>query len=225
MSSPLDAGGACGRYANRRAAANGHGCGLASCWASPHHSQPNSKRACASPTSERKEPATCPDASVVAASVGERLGYEPFDATAPDTLKVTVIKKDRGLQARIEMLGSDGKSKAERVLSSRRSDCADLAATMALAIAIAIDPFRATAPPHPLADDRPPPPPPEPTTIPERPHLPRERTRERPVGRRRRTASTGRTPPPVGQRESRSRRGPRSAWLVESARRQSETWE
>src|SRR5204862_2327325 len=62
---------------------------------------------------ERKEGASsCPDAGVVAASVSERLGYEPFDSAAPDTVKVTVFKKDRALQARIEMLGSDGKPKA-----------------------------------------------------------------------------------------------------------------
>jgi hypothetical protein len=123
---------------------------------------------------ERKEGASaCPDAGVVAASVSERLGYEPFESAARDTVKVTVFKKDRGLQARIEMLGSDGKPKAERVLSSRRSDCADLAATMALAIAIAIDPFRATAP-LPAGNDRPPPPGSEPTAIPE-PVPPKER--------------------------------------------------
>jgi len=69
----------------------------------------------------------------VASSVAERLGYEPFDSAAAAPVKVTVLKKDRGLQAKIEMVGSDGKSKAERVLSSRRSDCADLWATMALA--------------------------------------------------------------------------------------------
>src|SRR3982751_5711576 len=95
---------------------------------------------------QRKEGAgACPDAGAVASSVAERLGYEPFDAAAPDTVKVTVFGKDRGLHARIEMLGANGRSRAERVLSSRRSDCADLAATMALAIAIAIDPFRANA--------------------------------------------------------------------------------
>jgi hypothetical protein len=126
---------------------------------------------------ERKDGASaCPDAAAVASSVGERLGYEPFDAAAPDTVKVTVSKKDRGLQARIEMLGSDGKAKAERVLSSRRSDCTDLAGTMVLAIAIAIDPFRATAPP-PVTADPPPRPPAEPTTIPE-PPPPRETERE-----------------------------------------------
>jgi hypothetical protein len=114
---------------------------------------------------ERKEGAgSCPDADLIATSVAERLGYEPFDSTAPDTMKVTIFKKERGLQAKIEMVGSDGKSKAERVLSSRRSDCSDLAATMALAIAIAIDPFHANAP-QPANDARPAPPP-EPAPMP-----------------------------------------------------------
>lgn len=114
---------------------------------------------------ERKEGATaCPDAAAVASGVAERLGYEPFDSTAHDTVRVTVLGKDRGLRARIEMLGADGKAKAERVLSSRRSDCADLAPTMALAIAIAIDPFRANAPPSPSATPPRPAPPAPPTT-------------------------------------------------------------
>jgi len=119
---------------------------------------------------ERKEGAsTCPEAAAVASSVAERLGYEPFDAAARDTVKVRVVKADRGLQARLELVGVDGKPKAERVLSSRRSDCGDLAATMALAIAIAIDPFRANAPP-PVNDTRPPP---EPIIVPEK--APREK--------------------------------------------------
>src|SRR6188472_3288476 len=87
---------------------------------------------------ERQEgTSVCPDASAVAASVSERLGYEPFDAAAPETVKVRVLRKDRTLQAKVEMVGQDGKSRAERLLTSRRSDCADLAATMALTIAIA----------------------------------------------------------------------------------------
>ena len=131
--------------------------GVASPVAAQSHAQPASVRL----DYEQKEgTGGCPGAAAVAASVAERLGYEPFDSSAPDTVKVTVIKRAIGLQAKIEMLGPDGKAKAERVLSSRRSDCGDLAATMALAIAIAIDPFRANAPPA-AASDAPPPPPPE----------------------------------------------------------------
>jgi hypothetical protein len=107
---------------------------------------------------QRKDGASsCPDATVIASSVAERLGYEPFDAAAADTMKVTVLRKEHGLQAKIEWVGSDGKPKAERVLSSRRSDCGDLSATMALAIAIAIDPFRAGD--RRTTDDAGPPPP------------------------------------------------------------------
>jgi hypothetical protein len=117
---------------------------------------------------ERAEGAgACPGGAAISSSVAERLGYEPFDDAAAETVKVTVRKKDRGLQARIERLAADGTSKAERVLSSRRSDCGDLSAAMALAIAIAIDPFRATAP-RPEADARPPPPA-QPTGIPAAP--------------------------------------------------------
>src|SRR6185295_2256277 len=43
---------------------------------------------------ERKEGASaCPDAGAVVSSVAERLGYEPFDSTAPETVKVTVLRR------------------------------------------------------------------------------------------------------------------------------------
>lgn len=96
---------------------------------------------------DRREGAgSCPDARAVAAGVAERLGYEPFVAAASSRVRVTVLRRDRVFQARIEMVGPNDSAKAERVLSSRRSDCAELAATLELAIAIAIDPSGPPAP-------------------------------------------------------------------------------
>jgi hypothetical protein len=103
----------------------------------------------------------CPDASAIVAGVGARLGYEPFEDAAAKRLDVSVQVAEHVLSARIEMIDADGRIMAERVLTSRRSDCTELAATMQLAIAIAIDPFHATATASPPASEqRPPPAPP-----------------------------------------------------------------
>lgn len=107
---------------------------------------------------DRREGATaCPDVRAVAAGVAGRLGYEPFDAKAARRVRVTVRRKERALSARIEMIESNGEPIAERVLTSQQADCAELAATMELAIAIAIDPFHAAAPERGPKDERPPP--------------------------------------------------------------------
>ena len=104
--------------------------------------------------------AACPDASAIVAGVGARLGYEPFEDAAAKRINVSVQVADHALSARIEMIDANGKIIAERVLTSRRSDCTELAATMQLAIAIAIDPFHATAtgPASPPATEQKPPP-------------------------------------------------------------------
>lgn len=103
-------------------------------------------------TYTRGEGATsCPDARAFGAAVAGRLGYEPFDPTAARKVNVTLGRRDRAFEARIEMIDS-GAPPAERRFTSRASDCAELAATTELALAIAIDPFRAAAPaPPPVA--------------------------------------------------------------------------
>ena len=110
---------------------------------------------------DRGEGATsCPDVRAFADGVAGRLGYEPFDAAADGLVRVAVGRRERALEARIEMVDANGKTKAERLFTSRRSDCTELAATMQLAIAIALDPFHATAPERATAADSLPPPPP-----------------------------------------------------------------
>jgi hypothetical protein len=112
----------------------------------------------------RGEGATsCPDARAFAAAVAGRLGYEPFDPAAARRVNVTIGRRERGFDARIQMLDAGGAPTAERQFSSRAGDCAELAATTELALAIAIDPFRAAAPAPPIppaapaADVAPPP--------------------------------------------------------------------
>ena len=114
--------------------------------------------------------ADCPDVDVIRAGVAARLGYEPFDEHAQRIVSATVNRTGRVLEARIQIGGADGKAVAERKLSSRQSDCLELASAMELAISIAIDPMVVTraapAPPHPPT---PPPQPPAPPPLPAAP--------------------------------------------------------
>jgi hypothetical protein len=92
----------------------------------------------------------CPDLATIQSGVASRLGYEPFDERGRDLVRATIHLSEHGLEARIEMLDEDGSLKAERKLTSRRRDCAELASSVELAISIAIDPFRLDAA-HPAA--------------------------------------------------------------------------
>jgi hypothetical protein len=82
----------------------------------------------------------CPDASALQVGVAARLGYDPFDDTSSERLRVSIRPAGSGLEARIEMLDRDGQLKAERRLVSRHRDCKELASSVELAISIAIDP-------------------------------------------------------------------------------------
>jgi hypothetical protein len=99
---------------------------------------------------------SCPDARAFAAAVAGRLGYEPFQAGAARRVSVVLDRRERTFEARIELVGAGG-APAERRFTSRAGDCAELAATTELAVAIAIDPFRAAAPEPPPAEPPPPP--------------------------------------------------------------------
>jgi hypothetical protein len=82
----------------------------------------------------------CPDAGTLQVGVAARLGYDPFDGSSSERLKVTIRSVQSGLEARIEMQDRDGKPNAERRLVSRQRDCKELASSVELAISIAIDP-------------------------------------------------------------------------------------
>jgi hypothetical protein len=74
------------------------------------------------------------------AGVAARLGYEPFGDRAELLVSATVDRAGRVLEAKIEIAGADGKSTAERKLTSRQSDCLELASAIELAISIVVDP-------------------------------------------------------------------------------------
>jgi hypothetical protein len=91
---------------------------------------------------ERQEgAAACPDEASIRTGVAARLGYDPFRAAAEDAVRATVRQSGNQLEARIELRDGLGNLRAERRLVSRRRDCSELAASVELSIAIAIDPF------------------------------------------------------------------------------------
>jgi hypothetical protein len=115
----------------------------------------------------------CPDEAKLRAGVTARLGYDPFSATAEEGLQVGLHRSGRELEARITMSDGQGQVRAERRLVSRQGDCTELASSVELAVSIAIDPFRVSAPPEPApAPPMPPapapvvpPPPPAPSPL------------------------------------------------------------
>jgi hypothetical protein len=93
---------------------------------------------------ERQEgAAACPDDVAIRAGVAARLGYEPFRERADDRLRTTIRQAGHALEARIELMDAGGRLTAERRLISRNRDCSELASSVELAIAIAIDPMGA----------------------------------------------------------------------------------
>ena len=82
-----------------------------------------------------------PDGEAIQSGVAARLGYDPFDTHAERRILATVQRDGRALAARVQAFDAGGKLEAERRLVARRGDCAELAASIELAITITIDPF------------------------------------------------------------------------------------
>jgi hypothetical protein len=107
------------------------------------------------------EASACPTEPDLRAAVAARLGYDPFvtDATV-DTLDVHVRKKGRGLEGSIERTTTSVTAPGRPTLIfSPARDCAELAASLAVALAIAVDPL-GLGREEPPAPEPPPPPPP-----------------------------------------------------------------
>jgi len=115
----------------------------------------------------------CPDESTFRALVGAKLGYDPFAAGAPSSLRVVLRRSGADLSGTLT-LSSDGAARGERTLHAAGESCDELAASLALAAAVAIDPdaaARGPTPAAPIAPEQPaaaPPPPPPPPVPPPR---------------------------------------------------------
>ncbi len=114
----------------------------------------------------------CPDSSELSDAVAADLGYDPFQTEAGETLRVRIARAAGELTATIELLDAEGAVTGRRELSSPGKDCRELAATLALAVSIAIDPVHSTKKPEPKPEPapapppKPAPPPPAPAPIP-----------------------------------------------------------
>jgi hypothetical protein len=84
--------------------------------------------------------ADCPDREAVQNAVRARLGFDPFREPAEISMRASVSRKGEELRGRI-LMSSENAQAGERLLVSKRADCAELAAAMDLALSIAIDPL------------------------------------------------------------------------------------
>ncbi len=120
--------------------------------------------------------ARCPDELALREAIAARIGRDPFtaDATSADRVSVSVLRVGRGLRALVGWSHADGTLVGTREVSSAGSDCADVVATAALTVSLALDAARNPAhevPPLapstlPLQLASPPPPPPPPPPLP-----------------------------------------------------------
>jgi hypothetical protein len=108
----------------------------------------------------------CPNEATFRGLVAARLGYEPFVDESALALLV-VLRQQAGVVAGRLELTARGEPRGERAMSSAPGDCYELAASLALAAAVAVDPegvrAQTTAPEPKTAPPsaRPPPPPTE----------------------------------------------------------------
>jgi hypothetical protein len=81
----------------------------------------------------------CPDEATFRALVAAKLGYDPFAKEATKSLRVTFSRTGAGLSGNLT-LTVDGTLQGKRTLRAGGSDCHELAASLALAAAVASDP-------------------------------------------------------------------------------------
>ena len=86
----------------------------------------------------------CPNEATFRGLVAARLGYEPFVDESALALLVVLRQQSNGVEGRLE-LTARGEPRGERAMSSALGDCYELAASLALAAAVAVDPERVRA--------------------------------------------------------------------------------
>jgi hypothetical protein len=137
------------------------------------------ERASVTLTYARKDAATtsCPDEATFRGLVAARLGYDPF--VTGGSLALTVEFRPRGSEmiGHLSLTGEQHESRGERTMRSDDNDCFELAASIAFATAVAVDPEAvqtrrlppgrppSTLPPVPQPSTPPPIPPPRPIAV------------------------------------------------------------
>lgn len=90
----------------------------------------------------------CPDEAALRSAVAQRLGTDPFRDDARATVRARIARTERGFSADVAFDDPAGRH-GERRLASEGDDCRELATTVALTVAIMVDPrtFGGAAPP------------------------------------------------------------------------------
>jgi hypothetical protein len=96
---------------------------------------------------ERREAAVeiCPDEATMRSLVAAELGYDPFVPKSERAISITLVAKNNDLTAAIVLASNE--RRRERTLRSSGKDCSELASSVALAVAVAIDPEAVNAKP------------------------------------------------------------------------------
>lgn len=123
---------------------------------------------------------SCPDEATFRGLVSARLGYDPFVENGSLTLDVELTRRGKEMVGRLVLTGDDEQKRGERSLRAGSDECFELATSMALAAAVAVDPdaVRNLGKPTPPEEPVPPPneqkkpPPPKPTPLPPPPPPP-----------------------------------------------------
>jgi hypothetical protein len=83
---------------------------------------------------------TCPDENTFRGLVAARLGYDPFVSAGTRTLAVAFERSGSEVVGRLD-LSADGDAKpVKRTLRTSANDCFELATSLALVVAVAVDP-------------------------------------------------------------------------------------
>jgi hypothetical protein len=93
----------------------------------------------------------CPDEATFRALVAARLGYDPFAKEGALALRVELNPRGSAVEGSLKLTAA-GQPKGDRTLRAPQKDCYELAATLALASAVAIDPESVQARTEPQAE-------------------------------------------------------------------------
>ncbi len=110
---------------------------------------------------EYTAPAACPVREAFAARLAARLGYDPVSEPATHIASVAIQVREGLLEASFSLWESSGPRRNDRSFTAPLTDCDSLLSSVALALAIALDPRLLVRPPptEPPVTAAPPPPP------------------------------------------------------------------
>ena len=95
----------------------------------------------------------CPDEISLRKAVAERLGYDPFVASAPQTVVVRMTGLGEKLRAEIDLVDERGITTGSRVLAGKARQCDELLRSLALTLSITLDPMSVDRPEPPEAPE------------------------------------------------------------------------